>query len=236
MFKTRIILIALLAISNLVTAQDGLRIGPNAMFLSSRPYVIESLPDEFNFRFKSGYSGGLSIQYGFTQKFILGSGVNFTSKGYRVFNDTNSGGSLIKHNFNNIEVPINAIFKLRLGSTSKMRGIIGGTFNYMISKEDKVMKNNTGTFVISEKSVTNMYPMLNLGVEIASENKGGNIFVFGVYYKQAFSDQHNLSIYNTSDLSQNKLFNLAYRGTYIGVGLSYLFDIKNFKRSEEFFY
>ncbi len=236
MLKTRLIVLTLLATATQLSAQKGLRFGPAASFVSSRTNVMDSLPDNFNFRFKSGFSGGLSIQYGFTDRFVLGTGVLYTSKGYRVFNDSNKNGNLLKHNFNNIEIPVNAIFKLRVGATSKMRALIGGTFNYNMDQTGKVLKNNNGTFVISEKTISKSYPMLNLGLEIASENKGGGVMVFGVYYKQSFAQQSELSVYNSSDLTKPRNFSLGYRGSYIGIGFSYLFDVKNLKKSEEFFY
>jgi hypothetical protein len=236
MFTKRLLVLTILAAATQLHAQKGLRFGPSASFLSSRTYVTDSLPDNFNFRFKSGFSGGLSVQYGFTDRFVLGTGATFTNKGYRVFNDSNNNGNLIKHNFNNIEIPVNAIFKLRIGAASKMRALIGGTFNVMLDQTNTVLKNNNGTFVISETTINKTYPMLNLGIEIASENKGGGVLIFGVYYKQAFANQTELSVYNSSDLSKPRNFSLGYRGSYIGIGFSYLFDVKNLKKSEEFFY
>ena len=77
--------------------------------------------------------------------------------------------------------------------------------------------------------------MLNTGVEIANENASGNVFVFGIYYHQGFANQSLLGIKTNSNQVQSH-FNLGYRGTYIGVGLSYLFNLKNFKKEEVFFY
>ena len=228
MYTKRLLVLTVLASVIQLQAQKGLRFGPSASFLSSRTYVTDSLPDNFNFRFKSGFSGGLSVQYGFTDRFVLGTGAMFTNKGYRVFNDSNRNGNLIKHNFNNIEVPLNAIFKLRIGAASKMRALVGGTFNVMLNQTNTVLKNNNSTFVISETTINKAYPMLNLGIEIASENKGGGVLVF--------ENQTELSVYNSSDLSKPRNFSLGYRGSYIGIGFSYLFDVKNLKKSEEFFY
>lgn len=236
MFKTPIITVSFLLLAFSASAQKGLRIGPTATFLSSRSYVIDSLPDNFNFRYKSGISGGFSLQYGFTERFVLGTGLNYTSKGYRVFNDTNSKGNLVKHNIGNIELPINAIFKMRIGSTSRMRGLVGTTLNYSLGKTSYTAKNTDGSFNIIEKNLNKIYPMLNLGLEIATENKGGNVFILGVYYKQSISNQAELNVYNSSNLTTNSRFNLGFRGSYLGIGVTYLFDTKNFKKTEEYFY
>src|SRR5688572_16581481 len=109
---SRCLLVLVIAVSGVgaVKAQEGFRIGPTAMFLSSRSSVIDSLPNSFYFRYKSGFSFGISAQYGFTERFSLASGISFTSKGYRVFNDTNKNGDILRHNLTNIEVPLNMIF------------------------------------------------------------------------------------------------------------------------------
>jgi hypothetical protein len=77
--------------------------------------------------------------------------------------------------------------------------------------------------------------MLNSGVEIANENTSGNVFVFGIYYHQGFANQSLLEVTTGVNQTQNH-FNLGYRGTYIGVGLSYLFNLKNFKKEDVYFY
>ncbi|MEZ4804359.1 MAG: outer membrane beta-barrel protein [Bacteroidia bacterium] len=218
-------------------AQLGFKIGPQVSFITSRSYVIDSLPNNYNFRFKSGVKLGLTAQYGFTQKFVLASGISFTNKGYRVFNDTNNTGNLIKNNLSHIEVPINMIFKLRVGSSAKMRFLIGGALNYQLNNKEVIELNNgSDNFIIRETSENKIYPMGSVGIEIASESKSGNIFVFGAYYNQSFSNQAKLNIFNANTSSNEKVFSLGYRGSYIGLGLTYLFDLKNFKKEEVFFY
>lgn len=216
-------------------AQEGFRIGPHVSFLSSRSYVTDSLPDNYNFRYKSGFRAGLTAQYGFTPRFMLGSGLYFTNKGYRVINDTNSGSNLLKHNHSHIELPVNMILKLSLGSSSRMRFLLGATLNYQISSKEKELRNDNGTFMIREEFRQTIYPMMNLGVEIGSENKSGNMFIFGIYYSQSFTEQTRLNIYNSVN-APKPYFPLGYRGTHIGIGLTYLFNLKNFKREEVFFY
>ncbi len=230
-----ILAVFLLSLSASCFAQEGFKFGPSVAFISSRTHVLDKLPDNYNFRFKSGFKFGFSAQYGFTPKFVLGTGLSYVNKGYRVFNDTNSKGNVIKSNLSHLELPVNMIFKFRMGASSRMRFLLGGTLNYQIKTSEKILANNGGTFVIKEKNQQQIYPMLNTGVEIASENKAGNVFVFGIYYSQAFSDQSTLHI-SGSKTASSDIFALGYRGSYIGIGLSYLFDLKNFKKEEVFFY
>lgn len=236
MFRKPFLVLFILSTAVGLKAQKGFRIGPSAHVLSSKPFVVDSLPDNFNFRLKSGFNIGLDFQYGFDDRFTLGWGLGYTNKGYRLFNDSNSSGDLLKHNFSSIELPISAIYKMRLGVTSRMRAVAGLTLNYQVGSTEKVLMNKNESFVIREKSLNALYPLGHLGLEIASEGKSGNVFVFGVYYKQSLVNQTELSVFNTSDVTKNRVFSLGYRGSYIGLGFSYLFDIKNFKRSEEYFY
>jgi hypothetical protein len=235
MISRSILALFLFVLSATCFAQEGFKFGPQVAFISSRTHVLDSLPDNFNFRFKSGFKFGFTAQYGFTPKFVLSSGLSFVNKGFRVFNDTNSKGNLIKSNLSHIELPVNMILKFRMGASSRMRFLLGGTLNYQIKTTEKILANDGSTFVIREKNQNQIYPLLNTGVEIASENKAGNVFVFGVYYSQAFSNQSILHVSGSKNTSSD-IFSLGYRGSYIGIGLSYLFDLKNFKKEEVFFY
>lgn len=217
-------------------SQEGWRIGPTASFLSSRCYVVDSIKSQFNLRFKSGFSAGFAVQYGFNKKMTIASGINFVNKGYRFFNDSNKNGDLLKHNFNNIEIPINFISKLGFRSNSKIRALIGVSVNYAMNKSENVLSNKNSTFTIREVSQAKIYPMLNLGLEIANVNVAGNAFIFSAIYRQSFSNSVDLEIRNTGNLNSPKLFSMGYRGSYLGISVSYLFNTKNFKRDDVFYY
>jgi len=235
MISKPILALFLMILSTVCLAQEGFKFGPQVAFITSRTHVLDKLPDNYNFRFKSGFKLGFSAQYGFTPRFVLGTGLSYVNKGYRVFNDTNSKGNVLKSNSSHIELPVNMIFKFKMGASSRMRFLWGGTLNYQLQTDQKILANEGNTFAIKESTQQQLYPMFNTGVEIASENKAGNVFVFGVYYSQALSNQSILHI-SGSKASNTDVFSLGYRGSYIGIGLSYLFDLKNFKKEEVFFY
>jgi hypothetical protein len=217
-----------------IYAQQGFRFGPNAFVISSRVSIQDSLPDNFNFRFKSGFGIGLTFQYGFASGISLSSGINYVSKGYRVFNDTNRNGDLLKKQITNIEIPLNLTFIIKHNSSSDIRGVIGMNYNMVLSKKDRLIENKNKSFIIKESFKQEAYPMLNLGLEVAKLNKIGNAMVFGLYYRHSFSSH---TILNVSRGEQSPTyFQLGYRGSYIGVGFSYLFNVKNLKKNEEFFY
>ncbi len=217
-----------------IQAQKGFRIGPTAAFTSSRLVVIDSIADNFNFRFKSGFNAGVNMYYGFTPNFGLNLNVLATHKGYRLFNDSNKNGNILKHNQTHFEIPFHFVFRQRLNSISFFRLNFGGAITQMISK-DKDYGNKNNSFRISENTKNTTYPMLSIGLEIGSQAKNGNVFLFGAFYKQALDKNTTINVFN-NNTSTTPRFNLGYRGSYIGLSLSYLFNLGNLKKQDDFFY
>jgi hypothetical protein len=230
----RLIILIVLSFQNSY-AQEGFRIGPMGSFLLSKPNVLDTLPSEFGFRFKSGANIGVSMYYGFTPNFGITLNGLFTSKGYRIFNDSNQNGNELKHNISYIEIPVYINFRQRLHTNSFLRETIGVAFSTQVSASSNETINDNGSFRIVETSTKTMTPMLDVGIELGNEKKSGNLFLFGVHYKYAFSNNTNLGIYNNKT-STAPYFNLGFKGNYIGISLSYLFNLNNLKKEEEFFY
>lgn len=84
MISRSILAVFLLSLSATCFAQEGFKFGPSVAFISSRTHVLDKLPDNYNFRFKSGFKFGFTAQYGFTPKFVLGTGLSFVNKGYQI--------------------------------------------------------------------------------------------------------------------------------------------------------
>ncbi len=216
-------------------AQKGFRIGPSVAYLASKPKVIGSIPNDFTFRFKSGFNAGVMMYYGFSNKIGISSSVLFSSKGYRLFNDSNRNGNELKHNQSLLEIPLNLVIKQRLNSVSNIRENIGVSFCSLLSSTSKTISNKNNSFRIEEETKTTFYPMLNIGLEVSHEAKNNNIFVFGAFLKQGFSNNTNLAVYNSKTIAAPR-FNLGFQGSYVGISLSYLFNLSNLKKQEEFFY
>ena len=216
-------------------AQKGFRIGPTAGFLSSRLVVNDSIANNFNFRFKSGFNAGVNMYYGFTPNFGLNLNVLATSKGYRLFNDSNKNGNILKHNQTHIEIPFHFVFKQRLNSLTFFRLNFGGSISHMLSSDKKDLSNKNGSFRISETTKSTTSPLLSVGLEVGSQAKSGNVFLFGVFYRQAFTKNTLVNVYNNKT-STTPRFDLSYRGSYIGISLTYLFNLGNLKKQDDFFY
>lgn len=224
--------IILLLFTTVASAQQGFRIGPTGSVLLSRSSITDTLFNNYNFRYKTGFNAGIRAQYGFTEGFGLSASVLLVSKGYRVFNDSNKHGNRIRHNFYNFEVPVNIFFNFKTGAT-RLRGVAGLAINSVLSKSGALQENSNSTFAIKEEVKTAFYPMINLGVEIYKVGNSGDAFIFSANYKQAFQQGTLLHVYNST--SNPELFALGFRGSYLSVGVSYLFNLKNLKRGEQFF-
>lgn len=215
------------------SAQEGFRIGPTGGVLLSRCSITDTLFNNYNFRYKTGFNAGLRAQYGFTEGFGVSTSVLLVSKGYRIFNDSNKHGNRIRHNFYNFEVPVNIFFNFKTGAT-RLRGVAGLALNSVLSKSGALKENSNNTFAIKEEVKTAFYPLINLGIEIYKVGNSGDAFIFSANYKQAFQQGTLLHVYNSPNHNP-ELFALGFRGSYLSVGVSYLFNLKNFKRGEQFF-
>ncbi len=216
-------------------AQKGFLFGPTANYTTSKVNVIDTLSNNFNFRFRSGFNIGARFHYGFTPNIGINTALLITNKGYRLFNDTNTNGNLLKHNQTFFELPINIVFRQGLNTYSHIRENIGFSFNNSLSKDKQNVSNKNGSFRIEEVTQHKSYFTLNVGLEICKENKIGNAFLFSVFYKHSFANTIHLNVYNNPS-SSTPWFKLGYTGSYLSVGISYLFNTKNFKKKDEFFY
>lgn len=229
------IFIVLLGYTQVSNAQEGFKIGPTVGINSSKPVVTDTLFAEYNFRYKFGTSFGLAIQYGWDKRMSIGTGINYVSKGYRVFNDSNRVDNEVKSNFKSLEIPLNVARKFRFSANSKLRAVMGVSLNYILNNNVKTVSNKNSTFLITETETKKMSYLLNMGLEFVGTSKSGNITTFSFFYKHSFENMSNLNVRNQPNTNLPKLFSLGYKGSYLGLSIGYLFDVKNFKRREEVF-
>ncbi|MDI1235807.1 MAG: hypothetical protein PSX81_16135 [bacterium] len=216
-------------------AQTGFRFGPSVAYIASKPKVVDSIPNNYFIRFKSGFNLGVMAYYGFSDKIGVTVNALYTSKGYRLFNDSLNKSVELKQNQSLIEFPINFVLKQRLNSVSNIRENIGFTLSNLMSATQREIRSENGNFRIKEETKSTFYTMLNIGLEVSHEAKNNNVFVFGAFIRQGLGNNTNLGIYSNSK-NTKPLFNLGYKGSYIGISVSYLFNLTNLKKQEEFFY
>lgn len=220
-------------------AQKGFRLGLNITPLFSKVSLLDTVPAHFKGRYLPGLGGGITMQYGFNDGLAFYTNVLYSSKGYRVMNDTNSMGAQIRGNTTNIEIPFGFFLRQKLSKQSFMRESIGLGLNINLNKEDtafhRMPENNP--FAIQQIRLKSMYMMLQIGIEFGRETDGGDIFTFGVVYRHGIGRPYLIDVINDPDPnSRNPLYNYHYRGSYLGISIGYAFNLSNIGKQDEFFY
>ena len=215
--------------------QGGFKIGPSAYLARGGAIPADDLPFNYNTRYRAGFGGGITMRYGFTPFFSLSTGAFFVSKGYKMYNDTNKNGNVLKRNLSNIEIPLNFHFLIKRMSKTEARLVLGGTLCNNITASSKTLSNKNGSFIVKENFKNKIYPMLNAGLEFTKTDKVKNTMVFSFMYKYSLATANELSVFSSPN-STTRDFMSVQRGTYLGIGFTYLFDSRNFRKKEEFFY
>ncbi len=235
MFKHVLFTLIFSIISQYSYGQDGFKIGPSAYLVRGGAIPVDDLPFNYNTRYRAGFGAGLTMRYGFTPFFSMSAGAFFVSKGYKIFNDTNRNGSVLKRNLSNFEIPLNFHFLIKRMSKTEARLVLGGTICNNITASSKTLSNKNGTFIVKENFKHKIYPMLNAGVEFTRTDKVKNTMVFSFMYRYSLATANELSVFSNPN-NNTRDFMSAQRGTYLGIGFTYLFDSRNFRKKEEFFY
>ncbi|MBC7425008.1 MAG: outer membrane beta-barrel protein [Bacteroidia bacterium] len=233
MKKRFAILIFLLMSAGYSFSQKGVKIGVTLMPLFSKASTLDTIPRTFSYRMKFGFGGGVNVLLGFAEKQGITTGFYFIQKGFRVYNDSQKQ---IKNTFSNLEIPLGYTIRQTLSSSSFVRETFGAAVNFSLNKKtNEEFSNEKRSFRIIQEEKIKVYPMLYLGFEFGTQMHNGNMLFIGINYKQPFQSTSLLHVYNTSQ-NKPRLFDLGYRGSYIGIQVSYLFNLSNLKKPEEFFY
>jgi hypothetical protein len=177
------------------------------------------------------------MQYGFNDGLAFFTNILYSSKGYKVINDTNTLGSQIRGNTANIEIPFGFYLRQKLNKQSFLRESIGLGLNFNLNKEDtsfhRVPENNP--FAIQQIRLKTFYTMIQIGVEFGRETEGGDIFTLGILYRHGLGRPYLLDVISDAN-NRNKLYNYHYRGGYLGISIGYAFNLSNLGKKDEFFY
>jgi hypothetical protein len=220
-----------------VNAQKGFRLGLNLTPLMSKVSLLDTVPTHFKGRYLPGLAGGITMQYGFNDGLAFYTNVLYSSKGYRIQNDTNTFNAQVRGVTTNIEIPFGFFLRQKLSKQSFMRESIGMAINLNLNKEDTAFQRipETNPFAIQQIRLKSMYMMLQIGIEFGRETDAGDIFTFGVVYRHGIGRPYLIDVINDPD-SRTPLYNYHYRGSYLGLSIGYAFNLSNIGKQDEFFY
>lgn len=233
------ILLALwMSIPSQISAQSRFFIGPNVGGNVSRLYSADSFPSVYSRRNKLGYVLGVQMAYDLKHFVSISVGVNYTNKGYKVYNEDTGAVSrnpFISRKFNTINIPVGIIFRQKFSPTSAVHEKFGFNGNFYMNTTAKTVKNVSSNeqFRIKDLPFKSFSPMFYLGAGISGNTGRGDRYEFSVIYNQSLSTERSATLEYGQGFLQK--FPLVYRGGFLQFGFSYYFNMGNFKKSDEYF-
>jgi len=220
-----------------VSAQKGLRLGIGLTPGTSRASLLDPEPENFGRSSTFSIGGGAMVQYGIRSGIALHTGFLVNSLSYRVKNFGNPYKDNIKGTVTNFEIPLGFYLRQPLSRHNFMREIVG------ISVLSNRNKNETAFFRFPEdnpfalEAVINnrLSYTVNLGVEFLTELESGHIFTIGVVYKRGLGNPMTLNVINDVD-SRTPLYEMSFRSGYVGLNLSFLFNLSELKPMKDELY
>ncbi len=197
--------------------------------------ATDSFPDQFTRRNQPGVSGGILMRYGINGLLSINTGAHFTRTGYKLSNDSNNYEPFIRRSFSSVNIPLFLTLKQRFSATAFIQENVGISWNYRLSPEpDGLLYNKPAkNFAIRERIHDRMTPNFHFGIEFLTLSESANALNIGINYYYSLGHALDLDIYG-NPVSQ-KRFEMMFRGGYLSVGLTWLYNVKNLKKTEEFF-
>jgi hypothetical protein len=231
--------IACLGFSSLAQAQSFSRwhLGPEAGLTVSRTYSGDTLPAAYSSRNKTGAYFQLNTQYNLSPAASVQLGIGLVNKGYKINNDTlNLNSASLSRTSGSLNIPLGLSLRQSLSGSSFLTEKFGvsGNFRFNTSSETTLNDPRDTVFRIAETPAKGFIPAFYLGFALGGTGENGNRYEFGVLYQQTLKQESSLKVESGEFWSQS--FPLQYRGGFVQFRFTYLFDLENFKRSDEYFY
>jgi hypothetical protein len=218
--------------------QKGLRVGLNLTPQFSRLNLLDPMPEGFERKYGTGFTGGAMLQYGVNAGIAFHSGLLYTSTSYTVRNPGNAFREVIRGNTGWIEVPLGFYLRQPINRQSSIRELVGLSFLYNTAKEDTSFFRfpSDNPFAIESVINSRMATTLNLGIEFVRSTEAGHLFTFGLVYKRGLGTPSTINVINDAT-SRTPAFELGLNAGYVGISMGYLFNLKDIKpiKGELFF-
>jgi hypothetical protein len=215
-----LVVVILLTMSTGTFAQSKFRFGAKAGLNLAGMLVKDNDQDiSKDFKLKMGLNIGGLVEYAFTEKFVLESGLSFSMKGHKF----DKAGLKYNYNLNYIELPINAAYKISLGNI-KIAIKAGPYFGFALSGK---MKSKDKIFMAPDGSLTDELK-INIGTDKDKDDlkplEIGFNFGAGIEFNgMLFGAQYGLGLANLSPDTGN---GAKVKNKVIGIYVGYLFGGK----------
>jgi hypothetical protein len=211
----------------------GFKLGGNISKLDPNDTFIPNITP----RNKMGIAISGLASYDLHRNVSLVTGINLTTRGYRLVNDTVGVDNKIKQTFASVQVPLGFSFRQHPSPSSSnfFSEEIGGVLNYSFRKGSETLYNSDKQQVrVIETGGNKFYPMVYGGLLMGRTSNKGKRTEYGVTYYHTFGTEINLKV--SSGEFYNKSFPLQYNGSNLQFTFRYYFNTGNFQKSNEYFY
>jgi hypothetical protein len=211
----------------------GFKLGGNISKLDPNDTFIPNITP----RNKMGIAISELASYDLHRNVSLVTGINLTTRGYRLVNDTVGVDNKIKQTFASVQVPLGFSFRQHPSPSSSnfFSEEIGGVLNYSFRKGSETLYNSDKQQVrVIETGGNKFYPMVYGGLLMGRTSNKGKRTEYGVTYYHTFGTEINLKV--SSGEFYNKSFPLHYNGSNLQFTFRYYFNTGNFQKSNEYFY
>lgn len=211
----------------------GFKLGGNISKLDPNDTFITNITP----RNKMGIAISGLASYDLHRNVSLVTGVNFTTRGYRIANDTVAISNKIKQTYASVQIPLGLSFRQYPSphSASFFSEEIGGALNYSFRKDENTLYNSDKKQLrVIETGGNKLYPMIYGGLLMGRTSEKGKRTEYGVTYYHTFGTEINLRV--ASGEFYNKSFPLHYNGSNLQFTFRYYFNTGNFQKSNEYFY
>jgi hypothetical protein len=211
----------------------GFKLGGNISKLDTKDTFISNITP----RNKMGIAISGLASYDLHRNVSLVTGLNLTTRGYRIANDTVAISNKIKQTYASIQVPLGLSFRQYPSphSSSFFSEEIGGVLNYSFRKHSETLYNSDKQQLrVIETGGNKFYPMVYGGLLMGRTSNKGIRTEYGVTYYHTFGTELNLKV--SSGEFFNKSFPIRYNGSNLQFTFRYYFNTGNFKKSSDYFY
>ena len=212
-------------------------IGPEAGLTVARTYSGDTMPAAYSSRNKTGAYFQLNTQFNLSPGASVQLGIGLVNKGYKINNDTlglNTGS--LSHNSGSLNIPIGLGLRQSLSGSSFLTEKFGVSGSWLFNTETQTFLNDPRdtVFRIVQTTPSKFVPAFYLGFAMGGTGENGNRYEFGLLYQQTLRQESELTVESGEFWSRS--FPLQYRGGFVQFRFTYLFDLENFKKSDEYFY
>jgi hypothetical protein len=201
----------------------GLQFKPilSSEMLSTGPETQKEGAISFTIEPNQGYSFGMVIRRGITDKFSFETGINYTKRNFNlsIINDTLSFNGESKFSYVIYEIPVLALLYAQLGKNLYLNTAFGASLNFLPSNWESNDTYFTHFSIQSSWIIPSL--LANVGLEYRTQKDG--LFYLGFSYHRPFQYLTKAGVGYTEELDRKEAAFFDISGNYLTIDLRYFF-------------